>query len=68
MFLKAVMDKQVTEKVIKDFVFDCPLGMVNVIVLANCLCFYMLGIVQKSFWIIDAVWNFMPVFMAVAWR
>jgi len=45
------------------------LGILNIVFLLNVdLFFWSIGIIQKSFWLIDPYWSIIPPVFAVMWR
>lgn len=53
----------------QDFAIKCPLGLMNLIFFLNVdIFFYLIGIFQKSFWLIDPYWSIIPPVFAVMWR
>ena len=53
----------------REYAIKCPLGMMNLIFFLNVdIFFYLIGIFQKSFWLIDPYWSIIPPVFAVMWK
>ena len=67
--IEALKAQALTKDVLKTFILQCPMGTAALFLILNSLGFFLIGgLLQKSYWIIDATWIAMPLLISVGWR